>query len=192
MHEDFLSPVKLVSENIKQNGSENLLSNFYSLKKMSSSAVSLLKLILLILTFKILRPVRDDKSFNSLFLEPGFSKLRLSYMIVWLLNEFFRRNSSSKKVERTIITLIIRKPTNGKSVILRELITETPMVAKIYAISFVLKFLVLNRRMAKMANNPRPIPTFISTFLSMEQIKKTVIPIRKNVNRNFSFFEYLK
>jgi hypothetical protein len=55
-----------------------------------------------------------------------------------------------------------------------------------------LKFLVLNRRIVKTANNPIAIPNSIKTDFSIEVMKKTVIPIRKNVNRNFSFFEYLK
>jgi hypothetical protein len=63
---------------------------------------------------------------------------------------------------------------------------------KIYDISFRLKFLVLNLRIANMANKPKAMPISIQTDFSIAVIKKTVIPIRKKVNRNFSFFENLK
>jgi hypothetical protein len=66
------------------------------------------------------------------------------------------------------------------------------MAVKIYDISFRLKFLVLNLRIAKMAKSPIAMPNSMNTDLSIELMKKTVIPIRKKVNRNFSFFEYLK
>jgi hypothetical protein len=43
-----------------------------------------------------------------------------------------------------------------------------------------------------MANKPTAMPNSMNTDFSMEQMKKTVIPIKKKVNRNFSFLEYLK
>jgi len=55
--------------------------------------------------------------------------------------------------------------------------------------SFRLKFLVLNLSMAKIANKPIAIPNSMKTDLSIEVMKKTVIPIRKKVKRNFSFLE---
>jgi hypothetical protein len=88
--------------------------------------------------------------------------------------------------------LIIKYPKIGTSCIFMELITEMPMVVKIYAISFTLKFLVLNLRMEKIANSPNPNPSPIPMSLSSAHMKKTIIPIRKKVNMNFSFFEYLK
>jgi hypothetical protein len=43
-----------------------------------------------------------------------------------------------------------------------------------------------------MANNPTAMPNSMKTDLSMEVMKKTVMPNKKNVKRNFSFFVYLK
>jgi len=61
-----------------------------------------------------------------------------------------------------------------------------------YAISFRLKLLVLNLRIVKMANKPNPMPIAISTPFRIKHIKKTIIPIKKRVNKNFPFLEYLK
>lgn len=83
-------------------------------------------------------------------------------------------------------------PKTGNPTSLRELIREIAMAVKIYDISFRLKFLVLNLRIAKIAKRPTAMPNSMNTDLSMELMKKTVIPIMKKVNRNFSFFEYLK
>ena len=55
---------------------------------------------------------------------------------------------------------------------------EIAMDVKIYDISLRLKFLVLNLRIAKMAISPTAIPNSIKTDLSIELIKKTVIPTR--------------
>jgi hypothetical protein len=62
-------------------------------------------------------------------------------------------------------------------------------VVKIYDMSFRLKFLVLNLRIAKIANKPIAIPNSIKTDFSIEVMKNTVMPIRKKVKRNFSFLE---
>jgi hypothetical protein len=83
-------------------------------------------------------------------------------------------------------------PRTGNPTSFRELISEIAMVVKIYDISFSPKFRVLNLKIAKMANRPTAIPNSMNTDLSIELTKKTVIPIMKKVNRNFSFFEYLK
>jgi hypothetical protein len=88
--------------------------------------------------------------------------------------------------------LKITTPSRGKPTSLREFIIEIAMDVKMYDISLRLKFLVLNLRIAKMAISPTAIPNSIKTDLSIELMKKTVIPIRKKVNTNFSFFEYLK
>ena len=60
-----------------------------------------------------------------------------------------------------MIILKIITPSTGKPVNFNELITEIPIVVKIYDMSFRLKFLVLNRRIAKIANNPIAIPNSI-------------------------------
>jgi hypothetical protein len=87
---------------------------------------------------------------------------------------------------------MIRTPKKGNLTSFKEFITETPMVVKIYAISFILKLLVLNRRIAKTANMPNAKLNSMKTVLNKEQMKKIVIPIRKKVKRYFSFLEYLK
>ena len=91
-----------------------------------------------------------------------------------------------------IIMLNMITPRKGNPTSLSELITESPIIAKMYDISFRLKFLVLNLSIVKMANSPTAIPNSMKTDFSIDVMKKTVIPRRKNVNRNFSFFEYLK
>jgi nucleoside diphosphate kinase len=91
-----------------------------------------------------------------------------------------------------IIILKIITPRTGKPTSLRELITDMPIVVKIYDISFRLKFLVRNLRIANTAKRPTAIPNSIKTDFSIDVMKKTVIPIRKNVKRNFSFLVYLK
>jgi hypothetical protein len=88
--------------------------------------------------------------------------------------------------------LNIITPRTGNPTSFKELITDNPIVVKIYDISFRLKFLVLNLNIAKTANRPTAMPNSIKTDFSIEVMKKTVMPIRKKVNRNFSFLEYLK
>jgi hypothetical protein len=83
-------------------------------------------------------------------------------------------------------------PSIGKPTSLRELIRDMPMVVKMYDMSLRLKFLVLNRSMVKMANNPTAIPNSMKTDLSIELIKNTVMPSMKKVKRNFSFLVYRK
>jgi hypothetical protein len=43
-----------------------------------------------------------------------------------------------------------------------------------------------------MANKPKAIPISMKTEFSMEHMKKTIMAIKKKVNKNFSFFVYLK
>jgi hypothetical protein len=102
------------------------------------------------------------------------------------------KNSSRIKAEPIIITLMIITPNKGNLFSFNELITEIPIDVKVYAISFMLKFLVLNLRIAKMANKPKAIPISMKTEFSMEHMKKTIMAIKKKVNKNFSFFVYLK
>jgi hypothetical protein len=46
--------------------------------------------------------------------------------------------------------------------------------------------------MVKIAKRPIAIPNSMKTDFSIEVMKNTVMPSRKNVKRNFSFLEYLK
>jgi hypothetical protein len=70
--------------------------------------------------------------------------------------------------------------------------SDMPIVVKMYDMSLRLKFLVLNLRMVKIANRPTAIPNSMNTDLSIELMKKIVMPSMKKVNRNFSFLVYLK
>jgi hypothetical protein len=74
-------------------------------------------------------------------------------------------------------------PSMGNPTSLSELISERPIVVKIYDMSFRLKFLVLNLRMVKIANRPTAIPNSMKTDLSIELMKNTVIPSMKKVKR---------
>jgi hypothetical protein len=88
--------------------------------------------------------------------------------------------------------LMIKIPNKGNLSTLNELISEIPIIVKVYAISITLKFLVLNLRIEKTANRPNAKVISRKTVPSIEHIKKTIIPIRKKVNKNFGFLEYLK
>ena len=91
-----------------------------------------------------------------------------------------------------IIVLMIKMPNKGNLSTLKELITEIPNVAKVYAISLVLIFLVRSLRIASTANKPKAKVISRTTVPSIEHIKKATIPIRKKVNKKFGFLEYLK
>jgi hypothetical protein len=108
------------------------------------------------------------------------------------MNILLQRIFSRTNAEIKMIAFMARMPVSGSTIIPSELITDIPIVAKRYDISFRLKFLVLNLRIPKMANNPNARPNPISTLLIIELTKKTTTPIRKKVKRNLSFLVYLK
>jgi hypothetical protein len=61
-------------------------------------------------------------------------------------------------VVKITIELIKSAPTIGGGIWACELITEIPIIVKIYVISLAEKFTVLKRRIAKIANKPNAIP----------------------------------
>jgi hypothetical protein len=79
--------------------------------------------------------------------------------------------------------LKINIPNVGNPLHSSELTAEIAITVKIYAISFMFKFLVLNLRIVKMANKPIAIPNWaiaeVNTIGSIEPIMKITIPIRK-------------
>jgi len=63
------------------------------------------------------------------------------------------------------------------------LINEIPIVVKIYAISFIVKLRVLSLRIVKMANSPMAMKKKKKTVLSIDPIKKIIIPISIRLKR---------